>query len=538
VALYYCDVGHAFAEGDQGDPPPDPSKEVTVTDIRVDAAPLAGGGYQVIATAGWSSPSGEGEPGPEPEPTPGPEPEPEPDPEPTPDPESEPPPPGKCADHARTYIDTSNEPYPLAGSIHTINPDCMHGILFDPPMDPSDAPQFLRPYYPEMRREAPANPNHQPYFVSVNEYHAGEVYDPAFERGGVIWIPNTVSGGKIDFDVMTVHDGTATNELSAALLVKARLPLPDIEIEMSPSTGMVNVPSWFWVDGYRGETLSRSETVSLTTGVTRGATGDCPPLLPVRDMRRNRSKPGGSAAILTAIVGQDLPVLWGWGSSYEGSGHGSATVGGRYYEYFHTGLDITLPQGTALKAPVDGSARSYWSEYGGGNMVEVRLRSGHSYVLMHMVRRGESGPIRAGEVVGYSGDTGNSGLPHVHVEMRGPNGAGYIAPEHWECLGGPAGRSISVAIRVSGTEYEWDFGDGAVESGTLGRAYPSESDVRHNYSESSLGGGDNAYETKLTITYGGRYSVDGAAFRRLPPQTETYREPYMVQEAQSVLTSP
>jgi len=414
----------------------------------------------------------------------------------------------------------------------------MHGILFNPPADSSDAPQFLRQYYPEMWREAPSNPRHRPYFVSVNEFHAGEVYDPAFEPGGVIWIPNAVPGTKIVFDVMTLHDGVASDAFSAALLVKARLPLPEIELEMSPATGLVNVPSWFWVDGYRGQTLSRSETVSLMSRVTVRATSDCPPLLPIRDMRQNRMKPGGSAGILTAVVGRDLPVLWGWGLSYEGSGHGSATIGATRYEYFHTGVDLTVPQGTALKAPLDGIARSYWSEYGGGNMVEVRLRSGHTYVFMHMMRRGSSGPIRAGEVIGYSGDTGNSGLPHVHVEMRAPNGSGYVAPEHWECLGGPAGKSINVAIKVSGRGYEWDFGDGAQESGTLGRAYPRESDVRHNYSKSSHGEGDDAYEAELTVTYVGSYSVDGDAFRQLPPQAETYRRPYVVQEAQSVLTSP
>ena len=47
----------------------------------------------------------------------------------------------------------------------------------------------------------------------------------------------------------------------------AQLPPPDLRIGMNPARGMVNVPTWFWVEGYDGGTLSQSETVVQTQTV-------------------------------------------------------------------------------------------------------------------------------------------------------------------------------------------------------------------------------------------------------------------------------
>jgi hypothetical protein len=46
-----------------------------------------------------------------------------------------------------------------------------------------------------------------------------------------------------------------------ALRMEAELPPPDLRIGMNPAKGMVAVPTWFWVEGYDGGTLSQSETV-------------------------------------------------------------------------------------------------------------------------------------------------------------------------------------------------------------------------------------------------------------------------------------
>jgi hypothetical protein len=46
-----------------------------------------------------------------------------------------------------------------------------------------------------------------------------------------------------------------------AVKMAAQLPPPDLRIAMNPAKGMVNVPTWFWVEGYDGRALSQSETV-------------------------------------------------------------------------------------------------------------------------------------------------------------------------------------------------------------------------------------------------------------------------------------
>jgi hypothetical protein len=46
-----------------------------------------------------------------------------------------------------------------------------------------------------------------------------------------------------------------------AVRMAAELPPPDLRIGMNPAKGMVAVPTWFWVEGYDGGTLSQSQTV-------------------------------------------------------------------------------------------------------------------------------------------------------------------------------------------------------------------------------------------------------------------------------------
>src|SRR6266568_7421497 len=46
-----------------------------------------------------------------------------------------------------------------------------------------------------------------------------------------------------------------------ALRMEAELPPPELRIGMNPALGMVAVPTWFWVEGYDGGTLSQSQTV-------------------------------------------------------------------------------------------------------------------------------------------------------------------------------------------------------------------------------------------------------------------------------------
>jgi murein DD-endopeptidase MepM/ murein hydrolase activator NlpD len=99
----------------------------------------------------------------------------------------------------------------------------------------------------------------------------------------------------------------------------------------------------------------------------------------------------------------------------------------------HTGLDFAAPYGTAVRAVGTGvvTEAGYAGAY--GNRLIVRHSDGTETWYCHLadfvVRRGS---VRAGQVIGRVGSTGNSTGNHLHLEVR-PNGEGGdpVDPESW-----------------------------------------------------------------------------------------------------------
>jgi len=86
----------------------------------------------------------------------------------------------------------------------------------------------------------------------------------------------------------------------------------------------------------------------------------------------------------------------------------------------HTGVDISAPMGTPVKAGADGVV-SYAQYYGGyGKLVIVTHNSGLQTYYAHLskfdVIAGQE--IRQGELVGRVGSTGRVTAPHLHYEVR------------------------------------------------------------------------------------------------------------------------
>ena len=69
--------------------------------------------------------------------------------------------------------------------------------------------------------------------------------------------PDTLAG----LPCASVPSQEAFDPRPLAVRMAAELPPPDLRIGMNPAKGMVAVPTWFWVEGYDGGTLSQSETV-------------------------------------------------------------------------------------------------------------------------------------------------------------------------------------------------------------------------------------------------------------------------------------
>ena len=95
---------------------------------------------------------------------------------------------------------------------------------------------------------------------------------------------------------------------------------------------------------------------------------------------------------------------------------------------------------------------------------------------------------------------------------------------------------VTVEVEIRPTGYRWSFGDGAaLETDSLGEAYPQESDIRHTYQQSSLEDG-GAFRVTVRITFSVRYRVDGSPWEPLDPITRSFSAAYPVQQLQSILT--
>ena len=87
---------------------------------------------------------------------------------------------------------------------------------------------------------------------------------------------------------------------------------------------------------------------------------------------------------------------------------------------FHTGVDISAPQGTSVRATADGVVTlSEWSG-GYGRLVVVDHGGGiqtyNAHLSRFFVHSGQQ--IRRGELLGAVGATGRVTAPHLHYEVR------------------------------------------------------------------------------------------------------------------------
>lgn len=134
-------------------------------------------------------------------------------------------------------------------------------------------------------------------------------------------------------------------------------------------------------------------------------------------------------------------------------------------------------------------------------------------------------------------------LPPVTVGVN--PGTGLVAVSSWFWIDGYDGStlrgsrtldSVAVEVEITPSGYLWAFGDGStLETTSVGRAYPDESDIQHHYEQSSLSAG-GAFTVKLDITFSARYRVNDGPWQALPPVVQSFDRAYPVQQLQSVLT--
>ncbi|WNF29041.1 M23 family metallopeptidase [Streptomyces sp. C11-1] len=96
----------------------------------------------------------------------------------------------------------------------------------------------------------------------------------------------------------------------------------------------------------------------------------------------------------------------------------------------HTGIDFPVSYGTPVMAATDGTVRTQLnSAY--GVMAIVTAADGTETWYCHLSStKIRSGPVKAGDVIAYSGNSGNSTGPHLHFEVR-PGGGAAVDPLAW-----------------------------------------------------------------------------------------------------------
>ncbi|MEM7112951.1 MAG: peptidoglycan DD-metalloendopeptidase family protein [Chloroflexota bacterium] len=93
----------------------------------------------------------------------------------------------------------------------------------------------------------------------------------------------------------------------------------------------------------------------------------------------------------------------------------------QYYWYGHRGIDVALSEGSAVFASDTGTVTfAGWNIYGFGNLIVVNHGNGYETLYAHLsginVRTGQI--VNQGNVIGATGNTGNSSGPHIHFEIR------------------------------------------------------------------------------------------------------------------------
>ncbi|MGW7516024.1 murein hydrolase activator EnvC family protein [Streptomyces sp. NPDC054796] len=162
--------------------------------------------------------------------------------------------------------------------------------------------------------------------------------------------------------------------------------------------------------------------------------------------RRRRAGPasGALAAVLlvagaadTAVAAQTHPRapgqahalthLGGWASPVAG-GRVSQKYGikGKWAAGHHTGIDLAVPRGTPVRSVGSGTVVFAGRSGAYGKAVTIRMHDGHYTLFAHLsritVQRGQH--VRAGTLIGRSGNSGRTTGPHLHFEVRAQRGYG------------------------------------------------------------------------------------------------------------------
>jgi murein DD-endopeptidase MepM/ murein hydrolase activator NlpD len=101
---------------------------------------------------------------------------------------------------------------------------------------------------------------------------------------------------------------------------------------------------------------------------------------------------------------------------------GNLTAIARGFSSYHAGIDLDAPLGTTIRAAAAGTVIFVGWYSGYGNMVDIQHADGVVTRYAHMSafapNEGYGTPVKAGQIIGLVGRTGDATGNHIHFEVR------------------------------------------------------------------------------------------------------------------------
>jgi hypothetical protein len=118
----------------------------------------------------------------------------------------------------------------------------------------------------------------------------------------------------------------------------------------------------------------------------------------------------------------------------------------------HSGIDLAMPEGTTLRSIASGVVDRVYDGTGAiGRGLSVKMPDGTRTIYGHMneVKAHVGERVSAGQILGSSGNTGNSTGPHLHFSMRNSDGSLIDPTSHAEQLANISGEHVAPGVLTS-----------------------------------------------------------------------------------------
>lgn len=118
----------------------------------------------------------------------------------------------------------------------------------------------------------------------------------------------------------------------------------------------------------------------------------------------------------------------------------------------HSGIDLAMPEGTTLRSIAGGVVDRVYDGSGTiGNGLSIKLPDGTRTIYGHLseVKAHVGERVNSGEIIGISGNTGNSTGPHLHFGIKDASGSVIDPTPYADKLADISGDNVAPGVITS-----------------------------------------------------------------------------------------